>query len=142
MNSWWKTEQDASLVCQKWLSFDEVWIDPWVSLLSHGKAVGKFFFQKKPRWGWWIVARVLILNIIQKICFIFYSLIAYIWQAKRVAQLVSCFVGNHKVPGSNPWRTILFFLTTCLFHFFTKLHQFIWSTKTSHLEMIFCTLVI
>ena len=75
-------------------------------------------------------------------CFIFISLVAYTWQAKRVAQLVSCFVGNHKVPGSNPWRTKTFFLPLVLFHFFIKLHQFIWPIKTSHFEMIFCTLVI
>ena len=59
MNSWWKTEQVSFLVCQKWLSFEEVWIDPWVSLFIHGKAVGKLCFRKKTRWWRWIVARVL-----------------------------------------------------------------------------------
>ena len=50
-------------------------------------------------------------------CFIFISLVAYTWQAKRVAQLVSCFVGNHKVPGSTPLETKTFFLQLIYFIF-------------------------
>ena len=146
MNSWLNFEQDASLICQKWLSFDEVWIDPWVSLLSHGKAVGKLFSEKMPRWGWWIVARVLVLIIIQIfVLYLFHWVHLYDKLHAQLSWLLFC----REIPRS--WvQTSLrpnFFFNTCFFHFyqtstilFTYQNFSFWDDflHTCHLICLFC----
>ena len=80
------------------------------------------------------------LNIIQNFCFIFYSLVAYMWQAKRVAQLVSCFVGKPKVPGSNLLETKTFFYHLFYFIFLPNFNNLFNLSKLLILRWFFAHL--